>query len=80
MIQEVLVVSEVSFPEPKENSNDGFDTNDIEIIEVDDTPEQDRRPVRDDVEPFNIDEEIDIQDDRVKKRLNRLKYLKEMKT
>tara|TARA_R110000787_G_scaffold11991_3_gene39087 strand:+ start:4096 stop:5055 length:960 start_codon:yes stop_codon:yes gene_type:complete len=74
MIQEVLVVSEVSFPEPKENSNDGFDTNDIEIIEVDDTPEQDRRPVRDDVEPFNIDEEIDIQDDRVKKRLNRLKY------
>lgn len=74
MIQEVLVVSEVSFPEPKENSNDGFDANDIEIIEVDDTPEQDRRPVRDDVEPFNIDEEIDIQDDRVKKRLNRLKY------
>ena len=46
----------------------------IEVIEVDDTPEEDRRPVRNDVEPFNIDEEIDIQDDRVKKRLNRLKY------
>ncbi len=55
---------EVALPEP----------DDIEIIEVDDTPEEDRRPVRSDVEPFNIDEEIDVQDERVKKRLNRLKY------
>lgn len=55
---------EVALPEP----------DDIEIIEVDDTPEEDRRPVRTDVEPFNIDEEIDVQDERVKKRLNRLKY------
>tara|TARA_R100001377_G_scaffold73450_1_gene49430 strand:- start:253 stop:1209 length:957 start_codon:yes stop_codon:yes gene_type:complete len=73
MIQEVLVVSEVSFPEPKEN-NDVFSDDDLEIIEINDTPDVDRKPVRDDVEPFNIDEEIDIQDDRVKKRLNRLKY------
>ena len=55
---------ELALPEP----------DDIEIIEVDDTPEEDRRPVRSDVEPFNIDEEIDVQDERVKKRLNRLKY------
>tara|TARA_R110002012_G_scaffold125778_2_gene277405 strand:- start:52 stop:987 length:936 start_codon:yes stop_codon:yes gene_type:complete len=67
-------VSEVNFPEPNENLDSDFDADEIEVIEVNDTPEQDRRPVRDDVEPFNIDEEIDIQDDRVKKRLNRLKY------
>jgi hypothetical protein len=74
MIQGGLVVSEVNFPEPNESIDGGFDADEIEIIEVDDTPEEDRRPVRDDVEPFNIDEEIDIEDDRVKKRLNRLKY------
>jgi hypothetical protein len=67
-------VSEANFPEPNESIDSGFDADEIEIIEVDDTPEEDRRPVRQDVEPFNIDEEIDIADDRVKKRLNRLKY------
>ena len=67
-------MSEINFPEPKEDIENSFDADEIEIIEVDDRPEEDRRPVREDVEPFNIDEEIDIQDDRVKKRLNRLKY------
>ena len=67
-------MSEVNFPEPNENIGSNFDVDEIEVVEVDDTPEADRRPVRDDVEPFNIDEEIDIADDRVKKRLNRLKY------
>ncbi len=46
----------------------------IEVVEVDDTPEEDRRPVRNDVEPFNIDEEIETQDETVRKRINRLKY------
>ena len=67
-------MSEVVFPEPKEDNDVSFDSDEIEIVEVDDRPEEDRRPVREDVEPFNIDEEIDIQDERVKKRLNRLKY------
>jgi len=67
-------VSEISFPEPNESVNVSVDADEIEIVEVDDRPEEDRKPVREDVEPFNIDEEIDIQDDRVKKRLNRLKY------
>ncbi len=46
----------------------------IEVIAVDDTPEEDRRPVRENVEPFNIDEEIQTQDETVRKRINRLKY------
>ena len=52
-------MSEVNFPEPNENIESGFDSDEIEVVEVDDTPEVDRRPVRNDVEPFNIDEEID---------------------
>ena len=61
-------MSEVVFPEPKEDNDVSFDSDEIEIVEVDDRPVEDRRPVREDVEPFNIDEEIDIQDERVKKR------------
>ena len=49
---------------------------DIDLEIVDDRPEEDQRPPRqaNDNDDFDINEEIDGIDDRVKKRINRLKY------
>ncbi len=49
---------------------------DIDLEIVDDRPEEDQRPARQatDDDNFDINEEIDGVDDRVKKRINRLKY------
>ena len=49
---------------------------DIDLEIVDDRPEEDQRPPRqaNDNDDFDINDEIDGIDDRVKKRINRLKY------